>query len=199
MANADILGNQGFAARSQTFSLNIGPAVANAGGFWGTWDSQAIIFWCIELTQNFGFGNSYGDCTAAPEPDIAVITFLGPLVTESYGLALQSATNSAAFRLAIWEFIYDSGSMNLVSGALFVSNDYGHSVALALVQSWLTNIGSYTDNYHLSLLTSPSHQEFVAFGTPFQQRVPEPVGRAGRSGPGRHGARNSPHARRTRD
>jgi PEP-CTERM motif len=181
MARADVLSTQGFAAGAQTLGLNIGPSVVYAGGFKGTWNSQSIIFWCIELTQYFGFGNSYVDYASAPESapeplSDAVMTLLDQLFTEAYPDALHNATNSAAFQLAIWEIIYDSGSMNLGSGSLFVINDHSHGASVTQAQTWLTNIGSSTDDYQLFLLRSDRYQDFVTFGHPFQaQTVPEPA------------------------
>lgn len=175
VAQADPLGTTGFVNGSQTFSLSIGGS-ANAGGFAGTWGSADIIFWCIELTQNFGFGGNYGDYTPT-QPGNAKFTLLGQLFHEAYGQATIDEAHSAAFQLAIWEIVYDSGNLNLGGGTFQVLNNYGHAATVALAQSWLTNLSNFTDNYDLIMLSSPSHQDFVTFGRTFiqLQSVPEPA------------------------
>src|SRR4051794_31386064 len=96
---------QGFIKGSQAFNLSIGGNVS-AGGFKGTWDGQQIIFWCIELTQYFGFGGGYKNYDVS-EPGSATMTLLGQLFAEAYGAASSDEAHSAAFQLAIWEIVYD--------------------------------------------------------------------------------------------
>lgn len=170
-AHADDLHTTGFANGSQSFNLSIGGNV-NAGGFTGEWNSQSIIFWCIELTQNFGFGNNYTGYVASPEINDATMTNLGKLFNQAYGDALQDPQHSAAFQLAIWEIVYDGGNLNVNGGAFNVLS--GNSSTVALAQSWLSNLGQYTDTYHLVLLRSPTNQDFVTFGRTFSFEVPEP-------------------------
>lgn len=175
MAQADTLGTTGYAAGAQSFGLSIGGS-PSAGGFAGTWNAADIIFWCVELTQYFGFGGSYSDYTPSL-PDNATFTMLGQLFHEAYGEATLDATHSAAFQLAIWEIVYDSGNLNLGGGAFQVLNNNGNPETVALAQSWLANLGNFTDNYDLFLLSSASHQDFITFGRPFLPRlsVPEPA------------------------
>jgi len=176
LAKADELGTQGFANGFQTFGLSIGGTV-RAGGFAGTWNSEDITFWCIELTQYFGFGNEYTDYVATPEPDGAIMTLLGQLFAQAFESALDDATHSAAFQLAIWEIVYDRANFNLAGGNLSVVNANGNTAAVALAQTWLDHIGEYTDTYNLILLRSRTHQDFVTFGEPFgdPNDVPEPA------------------------
>lgn len=169
-AHADTLGTSGYAAGSQSFDLSIG-GNTSAGGFSGTWNSGAIVFWCIELTQFFGFGHSYTDYTASI-PNNAIFTMLGQLFTEAFGDATASSTNSAAFQLAIWEILYD-GDLDLHAGGFQVLG--GNSAAITQAQYWLDHLSEYTDNYNIVLLTSASHQDFITFGRPFSRLVPEPA------------------------
>ena len=154
----------GWAASSQTFVLSIGGKVP-AGGFNGLWNSQAIVFWCIELTQFFNFGTDYHDYGVSA-PDNAVMTLLGQLFTEAAADSTKDAKHSAAFQLAIWEIVYDSANLDLHGGALKVLNDGGHGDTVDLAQEWLKNLSKYTDDYNLFVLHSPSSQDFVTYGGP---------------------------------
>jgi len=170
VAQADSLGTGGYESGSQSFVLSIGGS-QNAGGFSGTWNAADIVFWCVELTQFFGFGNTYTDYTASM-PDSPTFTLLGQLFTQAYGDSTSSATNSAAFQLAIWEIFYD-GDLDLKAGGFQVVS--GPQAAIDKAQYWLDHLGDYTDNYNIILLTSATHQDFVTFGQPFGNLVPEPA------------------------
>lgn len=161
----------GYAAGSQQFGLSIGGS-PNAGGFEGTWNGASLVFWCVELTQFFSFGGHYTDYT----PSAATNDLLSKLFTEAYGSALSSEANSAAFQLAIWEIIYDSGDLHLDTGAFKVLNNHGHSATVTLAQSWLDGLTGASAAYTLFFLNSPDHQDFVTasrvpVGT---TQVPEP-------------------------
>ena len=172
MATADPFGTQGYVAGSESFLLSIGGNVS-AGGFAGTWNGQAITFWCIELTQYFGFGNTYTDYLA----DVAVMPLLARLFNEAYGMATVDAAHSAAFQLAICEIVYDPGNLDLAPGAGVFSVLSGNPGAVSIAQGWLGNLGNFPGTYDLVLLRSPEHQDFVTFGVPFASllRVPEPA------------------------
>ncbi|MCC6197982.1 MAG: PEP-CTERM sorting domain-containing protein [Burkholderiales bacterium] len=143
----------------------------SAGGFAGTWNAASIVFWCIELDQFFNPGDSYTDYTASI-PDNAIFTMLGQLFTEVGNAATSSASNSAAFQLAIWEIVYD-GDLSLSAGTFQVTS--GNMTTRNQAQSWLDHLGDFTDNYNIVLLHSASRQDFITFGEPFTHlRVPEP-------------------------
>jgi len=145
----------GYAAGAQQFGLSIGGA-PNAGAFQG-----------VELTQYFSFGTHY---TTQYTPSLATNTLLSKLFSEAYGMALMDSTHSAAFQLAIWEIIYDSGDLHLGAGTFKVTNDYGHTNTVTLAQSWLDGLSGASANYTLYFLTSPDHQDFVT-----ASRVPVPT------------------------
>ena len=169
-ASADSLGTNGYVKGSQIFELSQG-GDTKAGGFAGTWDASKIVFWCIELTEFFQLGGTYNDYTAS-EPNSPLFTMLGQLFTEAYQFSTLDAQHSAAFQLAIWEIVYDL-DLDLGTGGFRVLSGDPDTVKLA--QSWLEGLGNYTDNYHLIMLHSEKHQDFVTFGTPFATRVPEPA------------------------
>lgn len=164
----------GFVVGSQTFGLSVG-GIVRAGGFEGTWNAQDIVFWCIELTQYFSFSGVYTDYGVS-SPDDTIMTLLGQLFAEAAADSTKDEKHSAAFQLAIWEIVYDSGSLDLGSGAFRVLNDNGHGATVQLAQEWLDGLSEFEDTYALYLLRSPRSQDFVTFGRPFEQgsRVPEP-------------------------
>ncbi len=175
-ATADILGTTGYQSGSQSFGISLDGATSNvnAGGFAGTWNSGAIVFWCVELTQFFGFGGNYTDYGASLQSG-AAFTMLGQLFNEAYGSSASDAQHSAAFQLAIWEIVYDS-DLDLGAGGFHITS--GNSTTIAIAQEWLAKLGNYADTYDLILLHSASHQDFVTFGKPFEKlklTVPEPT------------------------
>jgi hypothetical protein len=169
-ADPGVLMPTGYANGSEYFTTNKGSF--NAGGFAGTWNGQGIEFWCIELTQYFSFGGTYG-YVAIPE-NTPVLTALGQLFTLAHASALLDADHSAAFQLAIWELVYDGSNHSLSSGAFIVSG--GDADARSIAQGWLSSLGPNSpDTWNLTLLTSAQHQDFVTFGKTFQRTVPEPA------------------------
>lgn len=171
-ADPSILLPTGYANGSENFTTNKGSF--SAGGFKGTWDGQAIEFWCIQLNQTFNFNTPYSEYVAAPE-NTPVLTALGQLFTLAHASALSDADHSAAFQLAIWELVYDTDHSLLAPGAFYVSA--GNANARNIAQGWLASLGPNSpDTWNLTLLTSASHQDFVTFGKPFSfNRVPEPA------------------------
>ena len=164
----------GYAAGSQQFGLSMGGA-PHAGGFQGTWDGNPIVFWCVELTQYFSFGTHYSNYT----PSLATSTLLSQLFTEAYSAATTNATHSAAFQLAIWEIIYDSGDLHLNSGTFRVLNNMGHAATVALAQSFLDGLAGTSASYALNFLRNPNNQDFVTAsripaGNDDGNKVPEP-------------------------
>ncbi len=174
-AHADLVPT-GYAVGSQHFGLSIGGSTS-AGAFQGTWGGNPITFWCIELTQYFSFGNSYE--YAASLPNNPTFTLLGRLFTAAYGAALSDAAHSAAFQLAIWEINYDSGNLDLGTGAFRVTNNFGNATTVALAQSWLSGLLGTPDNSDVYLLSNRAHQDFITglrvTNPPPKTDVPEPA------------------------
>lgn len=177
IAHADTLHTTGFAEGSQTFGLSIGGSVP-VGGFEGEWNGTDIYFWCVQLDQYFSFGNNYTDYVPVPEMSSTVVTLLGQLFTLGYANALIDTDHSAAFQLAIWEIVYDSSNLSLTGGSLYITQANGHANTLLIAKDWLTNLGTVTDQYHLSFLNSPGHQDFVTPDRVSSRSVPEPHGLA---------------------
>ncbi len=110
-----------------------------AGGFVGTWNGDPLQFWCAELTQTFSFNHLPAYDYTASIPNNATFTMLGQLFHEGYATALDSAKNSAAFQLAIWEILYD-GDLDLSAGDFRVTNANGHADTVQAAQDLLTNL-----------------------------------------------------------
>ena len=178
LASADSLATKKWVAPPpQTFGLIGVNHMVPTGGFEGTWNSEDITFWCIELTQYFSLGTTYTNNYSPSAPSDEVFTLLGQLFHEAYGSAKSDSMHSAAFQLAIWEIVYDHANLNLGGGAFYVTNSNGHGDTVDLANDWLAHLGDYTDNYTLIRLHSQSNQDFVTYGTPVlrQNFVPEPA------------------------
>ena len=106
---------------------------------------------CIDLTESVSNGHAYSwntySLANAPTSDAGPMgatraARLGRLFANQY-LGLATASNQAqayaAFQLAVWEIVSDSG-LNLDDGALRVNN--APSGTKALAQSWLNTLGS---------------------------------------------------------
>jgi hypothetical protein len=169
-ASAGTLIPTGFANGEQVFGLSTGQTV-EAGGFVGTWNGDPIQFWCAELSQTFSFNHSY--IYNASIPNNATYTMLGQLFHEAYAVALSDTEHSAAFQLAIWEILFDP-DLNLSGGTFKVTNNHGHAATVTLAQSWLDNLGNFSDNYDIVHLANESHQDFIT-GIPPRRETPEPA------------------------
>jgi len=158
-----------------------------AGGFVGTQtdllsppSTSTILFWCFELDQYFSPGTTYTDYTAVtPYASIA----LEELFTEVFnGAAISqpiSDLTSAAVQLAVWEIRYESApTYDLASGAFIASGGTGSVAAAQTMLDHLGDPGNQPSKYIVTLLSSPSAQDFVT-ATPGRTtreggKIPEP-------------------------
>ncbi len=145
-----------------------------AGGFTGTQTDllfpspSTILFWCFELDQFFGFGGTYTDYAATTVSDPAANLALAELFTEVFGGSAVSApisdATSAAVQLAVWEIRYDTGNASgyhLNNGSFTATGGLG---AVSTAQTLLDNLGSpgnQPSRYNITLLASPSSQDFI--------------------------------------
>jgi hypothetical protein len=191
LAHADFyLQGDGYAQGSESFTLTAPGFIAvnpvGAGGFVGKAGATnppttPIFFWCVELSQTFGFGGVYTDYSIGGFGN----TMLSQLFTEVGGSAailggpLSGAKTvlSAAFQLAIWEIMFEGGTyggLNVSSGNFTA---FGDSSAMAQANTWLSalNAGSPATTA-LFLMHSPDHQDFVTDTlVPPLLLVPEPA------------------------
>ena len=177
----------GYANGSENFHVVVGSPALNedvaAGAFIGAQvgllpGPGTILFWCYELNQYFGFNNTYNDYVASTVTPPAAATALAELFTEvgGPGAAIATTDNSAAFQLAVWEIKYDTGNgpYELGSGNFQVTG--GSATTISLAQGWLDHLAAFQPpKYDVTLLASPSAQDFVtATPTPLRS-VPEPT------------------------
>ena len=180
-AQAGVLTSSGLSGQGVTVNVNGSSAGTTAGVFTGTFDSAAIIFWCIDLFKHVSFPPfSYSGYTAAvfQSPPLGFSAArqldLARLFTNDFGLALSDAQHSAAFQLAIWDILYDNdGNLSTYGGAGQFGVSSGNAATLALAQGWLNTLGGGSPTYPLVQLTSADHQDFITPSLP--RLLPEPA------------------------
>jgi PEP-CTERM motif len=167
-----------------TINYNGASSGTTAGTFSGTFDTNPIIFWCVDLAKHVSVpGGPYTGYTLATF-QASPLTFnaarlldLNRLFTNDFGVALSSAQYSAAFQLAIWDVLFDDDHNLSTYGA---AGQFGVSSAgagtIALAQSFIDTLGTDTPVFALSQLTSRTNQDFITPGSP--NVVPEPSGLA---------------------
>jgi hypothetical protein len=185
-AQADPFMATGFTVGPQPVTLTspgfvLGPTV-NAGAF--TLNPPAgVIAYCIDIFQTIHFGTLYYDYTATPlAADVGLTaarkTEIAQLFHGFYAVSLTSATNSAAFQLALWEVTYENAlnplnvdGLSPNKGSTYATGSDGSGSVIAIANSWLGGLGSYsTDLSGFTTYRSPEHQDLIGY-----HHVPEPA------------------------
>jgi hypothetical protein len=122
---------------------------------------------CVELTQNVYFDHNYTytvvDAENAGSPVLGATR--ANLIRELWGLHAADALTSAgaaAFQLAVWEIVYDTGA-NLASGSFQARATYTGDPIPVTAQTWL---GQLNGSHPLATLYGMSHptiQDQVVF------------------------------------
>ena len=132
-------------------------------------ESASFTAYCAELSQDFSFGVNYEYTMVSGTSyfGAAKASDLSRLFNAAQGFVVNSAS-SAALQAGIWEIIYERApSYDLGSGSFTGSGD---ATAFGAVNSFLHNLGSYSDAYfQIDVLVNDARQDFVV-PTP----VPEP-------------------------
>ena len=160
-----------------------------AGGFRGSLvgagalSSSAFLTYCIELEESFSFSNKamkgyavvdattyfQGRRVLSPNrPDgVSVAQRLGQLITWANAdpTRVDSAAESTAFQLAVWNVVYDSDGSLTSLGSLSDGSSHGVVATQMLAQASLVN-----NRYDVYALSKAGKQDFVAA----RLRVPEP-------------------------
>jgi len=185
-AQADPLMATGFTIGSQPVTLTspnfvLGPTV-NAGAF-SLNPPAGVIAYCIDIFQTIHFGTLYYDYTAAPlAADLGLTAArkaeIAQLFHGFYDASLTSATNSAAFQLALWEVTFEDALNPLNAdgaspskGSTYATGPDGPGTVIAIANSWLGGLGSFsTDLSGFTTYRSGEHQDLIGY-----HRVPGPA------------------------
>jgi PEP-CTERM motif len=174
-AHADNLTVGGFADGFQdvNFSVPAATGFGEAGGFAvSTAALGSFTAYCVELNQEISLNTTYTDFTVAASPTFSntnALTDIGRLYSEN--LTLTGSVAQAAFQIAIWEIIYETGGTYAVgSGVAQFSGGSADPGALALADTYLADLAA-TNVYNVTVLTSANEQDLVTAST---APVPEP-------------------------
>lgn len=149
-------------------------------GLGASW--QDLLTYCLELTQQIGFGvhTMDNDAVGLPyelEPLSAFPGLSGPdqvaletLWSNAFADSMTSRVKAAAFQSLAWELATDA-SVDLQAGGFQLDeNDPEAASVLAQANTWYTNIenGTWTSRTELMLLTNPESQDLII-------PIPEPA------------------------
>jgi hypothetical protein len=149
--------------------------VTDSGGVY--WDNTLNAY-CIDVSTNLITGSpaQYNLIDAAGSGKVTglQLSLISSLFDQRAG-SVNSAVNSAAFQLALWEIVYEPATLQLDSGAGFWSNSFNGSQALA--QGWLNGLdksGSYSSSNYEFYVLQPYGAANQTLLTARQVSVPEP-------------------------
>lgn len=180
VAQAGVLVITSISGEGVTINYNGANAGTTAGAFSGTFDSNAITWWCVDLAKHVTVpGGPYSGYTLAPfqSPPLAFSSArqldLDRLFVNDFGSALTNAQDSAAFQLAIWDILFDNdANLSTYGGVGQFGVSSGSAATIAIAQGWVNTLGTGTPNFGLDQLTSRTNQDFILPGP--HGFVPEP-------------------------
>ena len=158
----------------QTVAVGTPTYNGSGGAFKGTLDSNPFVTYCVDLYHSFNFGTVYTeldytivDGTTAFGAEKA--SSLGKLMTKVGGMTPGSFTSalSGSLQLAIWEVLYETGTIGSLDTGNF-KNTANTSIN-AQANTWLTNLAATTSQWDVKVLRSGAHQDFLLL-----QRSPTP-------------------------
>ena len=127
---------------------------------------------CAEITQFAFFGqpHEYALESGAGYFGAQKSSDLSRLFTAAPSFVTDAST-SAAFQAAIWEIVYQSGtSYDLTAGSFqgkpANANDPALVAAFASINAVLLNLGAYSPNYSVEVLSNGLFQDFVVVTVP---------------------------------
>jgi hypothetical protein len=179
LANPVTLIPTGFASGSESFNVSVAtivdPSALSTGAFKGTLDGIPITFFCFELMESFGFGNTYSYTDEIQTG--GKFDTLSELFTEGFTTSTTSTLNSAAFQLAVWEILEETTPGSLSpgggQGTFYVTNDHGNTSTVTAANALIAGLPA-TGLYTIHLLSNADRQDFV-YGTLPLRQVPEPA------------------------
>ncbi len=141
------------AAPEHTGFVNAGPFRLNAGNGFGN-----FVAFCIDLSKAIANGSTYTTASASAH-GASVDDAIDRLFTSAYS-GISSAVQGAAFQLALWEIITDTGSAyDLGSGDFIASSNMGVENQ---ANAYLAALGgASTGGFRLTYLNSGDSQNLV--------------------------------------
>lgn len=139
---------------SHTGAVNAGPFRLTGDNGFGN-----FVGFCIDLAKSMGNGNSYQTGTTSAY-GAAVDANIDKLFTSSYA-SVNTAVEGAAFQLALWEIITDTGNgFSLGSGSFLAS---ASASVMATAGGYLSGLATAaTGGYKVTYLNSRSSQNLVS-------------------------------------
>lgn len=143
-----------------------------AGEFTGTLtrsgQASSFLTYCTDIYQSFNWNTHYTftqlDTGAANGFSVRQEDLLGKLYTLA-GAAVHTTNESAAFQLAVWEIVTETGpSLNLLTGDFFVELG-ATSNQRTMANDWLTAISAShaVKTFDAARLYNAQVQDFVVF------------------------------------
>lgn len=185
-AHADPLKATGFTVGSQDVTLTspgfvLGPTV-HAGAL-NLNPPAGILAYCIDIFQTLSLGTLYNDYATSSLAADAGLTAarkgeIAQLFHGFYDTSLTSSTNSAAFQLAMWEIVFETGpKLNLDGanasdrGVTYATSPNTPANVITIADAWLAGVSSFsTDTAGITTYRSGAHQDLISY-----HYVPEPA------------------------
>lgn len=180
----------GFAYGYATVSTNVTSGSIGDGELAGLMTRNGVttsfLTYCTDLAQSFSWNTNYTYTSVATGTTHGFTTRQADLLGKLYTLAgpgVDTTDESAAFQLAVWEIVTETGSkLNILNGS-FQLTAGASTVQRTLANDWLmavTDINA-ASTFSATRLYSSTAQDFVAFNAVQQttngggSTVPEPA------------------------
>ena len=164
MDNYDVSGTT--SASTVKFQYS-GSSTVNYTGGAGAFDGQfshgktgAFISYCVDIFQSFSWHSAFStvEKTTTEQFGATKANAIGQLYSSRYETSLTSATNSAAFQLALWEIVNDT-DYSLNTGTFKAIGT--SSAILNQASLWLANLTGPGNKYNFIVYTSTSKQDQI--------------------------------------
>jgi PEP-CTERM motif len=145
--------------------------------------NDVLDAFCVDINTYLAYGPTQYSLVRADDyfddPDSTVVNRIGQLYS-GYNKVINTPDNSAAFQLALWEIINETGADLSLSGnqqGSFAASEFGS--ALGLANEWLEKLDDFDNDYNLFVLKSGSDgdhklsQDLLVY-SPAPVKVPEP-------------------------
>ena len=137
------------------------------------WSSKLDAF-CIDLDTFLDKTNTtYELKTAASHFGNATLVSSITKLYTGYESSVSDAKTSAAFQLALWELIYETGPTYGMTTGTFTSGSF--SSARTTADGWLSGLSSQSEGFDMYVLTAPKSQDLLVFTPRPPVSVPEPA------------------------